>query len=81
MDVAWSRARPDEKHFIHWIRKFTLGDRYLHEGLLPLREFVRFRKTFISLTLQFLYYHFPNSVLKSPLLITWAPVLISWRSI
>gem|GEM_PF-3161309 len=42
MDVAWSRARSDEIHFIHCFRKFTLGDRYLPEDLLPLREFVWF---------------------------------------
>ena len=42
MDVAWSRARLDEKYLIHGFRKFTLGDRYLPEGLLPLREFVWF---------------------------------------
>ena len=41
MDVAWSRARLDEKYLIHGFRKFTLGDRYLPEGLLPLWEFVR----------------------------------------
>ena len=41
MDVAWSRARLDEKYLIHGFRKFTLGDRYLPEGLLPLRAFVR----------------------------------------
>ena len=41
MDVAWSRARLDEKYLIHGFRKFTLGDRYLPEGFLPLREFVR----------------------------------------
>ncbi|MFQ9619486.1 MAG: hypothetical protein ACLRZF_08215 [Waltera sp.] len=43
MDVAWSRARSDEIHFIHCFRKFTLGDRYLPEGFLPLREFVWFK--------------------------------------
>ena len=41
MDVAWSRARLDEKYLIHGFRKFTLGDRYLPEGLLPLWAFVR----------------------------------------
>ena len=41
MDVAWSRARLDEKYLIHGFRKFTLGDRYLPEGFLPLWEFVR----------------------------------------
>ena len=54
MDVAWSRARPDEKYLIHGFRKFTLGDRYLPEGLLPLREFVRFANI-ISLTHYFLH--------------------------
>ena len=34
MDVAWSRARLDEKYLIHGFRKFTLGDRYLPEGVL-----------------------------------------------
>ena len=41
MNVAWSRARLDEKYLIHGFRKFTLGDRYLPESFLPLREFVR----------------------------------------
>ena len=44
MDVAWSRARLDEKYLIHGFRKFTLGDRYLPEGLLPLREFCLYSK-------------------------------------
>ena len=44
MDVAWSRARLDEKYLIHGFRKFTLGDRYLPEGFLPLREFCLYSK-------------------------------------